>query len=111
VRHLQDLNIGLVGPTTNRLGNEAEIETCYRTYGEFEEFAASVGKRGEAELFDIGIGSMFCLALRRKALDQLGPIDEQFGIGSLRTMITPCVRAGAARGVCGEYVRPLAGRL
>ena len=31
--HLGDQQVGLVGPTTNRIGNEAEIETDYRTWG------------------------------------------------------------------------------
>ena len=81
VQYLQDEKIGLVGPTTNRLGNEAEIEAGYRTYGEFEEFAAGVAERGGRGGFDIDIGSMFCLAMRRKTFERLGALDEQFGIG------------------------------
>src|SRR4029079_16623144 len=64
IRHLDDRQIGLVGPTTNRLGNEAEIETRYRTYGEYVAFATSVSHRRPHRL-DIEIGSMFCLAMRR----------------------------------------------
>ena len=39
VAHLGDERIGLVGATTNRAGNEAEIDVPYRTYGELEQFA------------------------------------------------------------------------
>ena len=39
IRHLDDPLIGAVGPVTNRTSNEAQIETSYRTYGEFERFA------------------------------------------------------------------------
>ena len=39
VRHLDDPQVGAVGPVTNRIGNEAQIETSYRTYAEFERFA------------------------------------------------------------------------
>ena len=34
-------DVGLVGATTNRSGNEAEVEPPYRTYGELVEFAAA----------------------------------------------------------------------
>ena len=39
VAHLGDERIGLIGATTNRAGNEAEIGVPYRTYGELEQFA------------------------------------------------------------------------
>jgi GT2 family glycosyltransferase len=103
VRHLQDLNIGLVGPTTNRLGNEAEIETSYRNYGEFEEFAGTVAKRSDEERFDIRIGSMFCLAMRRNTFERLGPLDEQFGIGMLEDDdYSMRARAAGLRVICAE---------
>ena len=39
IRHLDDPLVGAVGPVTNRISNEAQIETSYRTYAEFERFA------------------------------------------------------------------------
>lgn len=105
VRHLQDPNVGLVGPTTNRLGNEAEVETSYQTYGEMEHFAAIVAKRGEAECFDIRIGSMFCLALRRNTAELLGALDEQFGIGLLEDDdYSMRARVAGLRVICAENV-------
>ena len=48
IRHLDDPLVGAVGPVTNRISNEAQIETSYRTYAEFERFAReyTVGARG-----------------------------------------------------------------
>lgn len=105
VRHLRDGNVGLVGPITNRLGNEAEIETSYRTYGEFVEFAATVANRPHAEVFDIRIGSMFCLAMRRDTFERLGPIDEQFGLGMFEDDdYSVRARAAGLRVVCTDDV-------
>src|SRR5262249_35327892 len=39
LRHLDDPAVGLVGPVTNRAGNEAEIAAPYRTYTELLEYA------------------------------------------------------------------------
>ena len=39
--HLEDPSVGTICATTNRIGNEAEIDTSYRTFGEFCAFAAA----------------------------------------------------------------------
>jgi GT2 family glycosyltransferase len=105
VRHLDDPRIGLVGPTTNRLGNEAEIETDYRSYGDFTAFAESIVSYGTTIPFDIEIGSMFCLALRRRTYQRLGAIDEQFRIGMFEDVdYSERARAAGLRVVCAPDV-------
>jgi GT2 family glycosyltransferase len=111
VRHLEDPAIGLAGPATNRSGNEAQVKVPYRTYGEFERFAAeymngqwavvsgewpvasqqglvasghsplTTGHSPLATAFDIRTATMFCAALRREVYERVGPLDERFGIG------------------------------
>jgi GT2 family glycosyltransferase len=79
--HLTDPSVGLVGPVTNRIGNEAEIETDYHTYGQLLDFAAA---RHESHLgcaFTIRSAAMFCLAMRADTFEHLGPLDERFGLG------------------------------
>src|SRR5262249_11893327 len=41
IRHLKDPSIGMVGPVTNFVGNEAKIEVPYETLGQMEMFARS----------------------------------------------------------------------
>lgn len=81
MRHLDDPTIGLVGPTTNRCGNEAEIETAYRTYGELLSFAGEHHRQTGREFTDLRTAIMFCVALRRDVIERVGAFDERFEIG------------------------------
>ena len=81
--HLGDPAVGLVGPTTNRIGNEAEIETDYRTWGELLEFARRRQAGHAGEWLVMRTPAMFCLALRRQTFQHLGPLDERYEVGLL----------------------------
>ena len=81
MRHLDDKRIGLVGPVTNRIDNEAQIDTSYRTYGQFLDFAHGFASDHHAEEFAIPVVAMFCLAMRRDAYQAIGPLDERFETG------------------------------
>jgi glycosyltransferase involved in cell wall biosynthesis len=80
---LSDRDVGLVGAVTNRIGNEAEIATTYRTWGELVDFAAERARTHDGGVIDIGTATMFCLALRREAFERIGPLDQRFEIGML----------------------------
>jgi GT2 family glycosyltransferase len=80
-RPLADGAVGLVGPTTNDAGNEAEIEVPYRTYGELLDFARKRAVEMAGRLADLSVATMFCTAMRREVLDAVGPLDERFEIG------------------------------
>jgi GT2 family glycosyltransferase/SAM-dependent methyltransferase len=73
--------VGLVGPVTNRAGNEAEVEVPYRTYGEFLQFARRFHKTTERHVKDVRTTLLFCAALRRDVYDKVGPLDERFQVG------------------------------
>ena len=82
-RCLADPDIGLAGAVTNRIGNEAEIEASYRTYGELLAFAEERARLNAGVVRDLGTATMFCLAMRREVWERLGPLDEEFGLGTL----------------------------
>jgi len=83
VRHLQNPGVGLVGPVTNRIGNEAEVTAEYRTWGEFLDFARRRAEDHPGEWLEVRTPAMFCLAMRRQTYVRLGPLDERYEVGLL----------------------------
>jgi GT2 family glycosyltransferase len=81
--HLRNPGVGLVGPVTNRIGNEAEVETTYRTWGEFLEFADSRSREHAGDWLEMRTPAMFCLAMRYQTYQHLGPLDEGYEVGLL----------------------------
>jgi hypothetical protein len=80
---LHDPAVGLVGPVTNRIGNEAEIPAGYRTVAELLAFAGERSERLSGRTAPLPTPAMFCVAFRRSTYDLLGPLDESFGLGTL----------------------------
>jgi GT2 family glycosyltransferase len=83
VSHLRNPGVGLVGPVTNRIGNEAEVETGYGTWGGFLEFARRRSREHAGEWLEVRAPAMFCLAMRRQTYLHLGPLDERYEVGML----------------------------
>jgi GT2 family glycosyltransferase len=81
VHYLADPSVGMVGPVTNSIGNEARINVAYQDVSQMDEFAAAYTREHAGESFEIAVLAMYCVALRKSLLDQLGPLDERFGVG------------------------------
>jgi GT2 family glycosyltransferase len=82
IRHLDDKRIGIVGPVTNSCCNEAKIEVSYTSINELDAYAEQYNRDHlEPERFDIKVLAMFCVAMRRNVLDEVGLLDERFEIG------------------------------
>ncbi len=81
LHHLEDPQVGLVGPVTNFAGNEAKLDVSYCTWTEMEQFASDVTWAKLEQSFDIPMLAFYCVALRREVWEKLGPLDEAFGVG------------------------------
>jgi GT2 family glycosyltransferase/glycosyltransferase involved in cell wall biosynthesis len=80
-RCLGDPTIGLVGPVTNSVGNEARIAVDYQNLDGMDAFARTHMGKHRGVVFDIAILAMYCLAMRRDVFEKIGALDEGFTIG------------------------------
>jgi GT2 family glycosyltransferase/2-polyprenyl-3-methyl-5-hydroxy-6-metoxy-1,4-benzoquinol methylase len=76
-----DPRIGLVGPCSNYVSGPQCVSVAYQDMVSLDGFAWDWGKRhcGVIEETDRLVG--FCLAIKRAVIDQIGLLDEQFGVG------------------------------
>ncbi|HEY4229312.1 MAG TPA: polysaccharide pyruvyl transferase family protein, partial [Thermoanaerobaculia bacterium] len=82
VRHLaEDPSLGLVGPVTNAIANEARVEVGYAGLADLPEWARGYVRAHDGETFALPMLALFCAALPRRVYEAVGPLDERFGIG------------------------------
>ncbi|MFN2197129.1 MAG: glycosyltransferase [Anaerolineales bacterium] len=79
--HLDNPQIGMVGPVTNSSSNETRILVGYDQIEDMERFAQEYTRAHAGEHFEIRVLPFLCVALRREVFDEIGPLDEQFGLG------------------------------
>jgi GT2 family glycosyltransferase len=87
IRHFKDPQVGMVGPVTNNIGNEAKIIVDYTATAEetdsskVERFSDRYTRKKHGGFFEIPRLAMFCVAIPRQTINKIGLLDEQFTIG------------------------------
>ncbi len=82
VNHMRrNTGLGLLGPVTNNIGNEARIEIAYESMDEMLVRAAEHTRRRIGRIFPLRTAAFFCVMIPRKTYEAVGPLDEAFGRG------------------------------
>ena len=82
VNHLRrNPGIGIIGPVTNNIGNEARIEIGYADMRGMKSAAAAYTRRHAGHVFPLRTVAFFCVAMPRATYAAVGPLDPAFGVG------------------------------
>lgn len=76
-----DENVGLVGPCSNYVASPQEIPVSYQDLSGVDGFAWDWGKKNDGRRIDIDRLVGFCLLISRNVIEDIGLLDEQFGVG------------------------------
>jgi hypothetical protein len=73
--------LGLAGPVTNNVANEAKIDIAYEGSGDMPETARVYTRAHARERSETRSLGFFCVAMSRELFNKAGPLDEDFGQG------------------------------
>jgi len=74
--------LGMLGPRTNNIGNEAKIDVSYESIDEMIEFSEQLYRENKGKEYqEIRVLAFFCVAIKKEVFESIGLLDEAFGIG------------------------------
>ena len=74
--------IGLAGPVTNHISGEQQVAVTYDDLAQLDGFAWEWGKQHHRRVQPTDRLVGFCLLIKREVIEQIGLLDERFGIGN-----------------------------
>jgi GT2 family glycosyltransferase/glycosyltransferase involved in cell wall biosynthesis len=82
IKHFDtDEKIGMVGPRTNNIGNEARLYSEYQSNEEMIEKSYDVYYQNQSKQYEIKVLAFFCVAIKQEVIEKVGLLDEVYGIG------------------------------
>lgn len=80
--HLRrDPSLGVVGPVTNNIGNEARLEVAYDDIVQMHRVVGEYTRAHPGREIALRTAAFFCVALPRHVFERVGELDEAFGVG------------------------------
>ena len=76
-----DPEVGLVGPCSNCVSGAQQVDARYDDLSGLDGFAWEWGKAHDRVVEDTTRLIGFCLLIRRELIDEIGVLDERFGVG------------------------------
>ena len=73
--------IGLIGPVTNAIANEAQIEVGYQDLRDMPAWSRNYCRQHRGALQDISMLAFFCVVMPRSVFAAVGAMDERYEIG------------------------------
>lgn len=81
-RHLQrNPELGLIGPSTNNIGNQARVDVDYTHLADMPQAARRYTCQHLGELIRLPTLAFFCVMMPRTTYLRIGPLDEVYGRG------------------------------
>jgi GT2 family glycosyltransferase/glycosyltransferase involved in cell wall biosynthesis len=74
-------SVGMVGPVTNAIGNEAKIDVPYHELEKINQFAAKRSMQYSGKSFAINVLALFCCMISKDLLIQVDGLDERYEVG------------------------------
>jgi GT2 family glycosyltransferase len=81
IKYLSLSGIGMVGPVTNEIGNEAKIKIAYSSLEEMRKWAMEYTRAHKGKYFEAKMLALFSIAFKKSLLDKVGLLDERFEVG------------------------------
>ena len=75
------IHVGMVGPSSNGVANEAKVTPGYEDMAKLHEWAGEFVRAHDGESFSIPMLALFCVVIRRELWVELGGLDERFEVG------------------------------
>jgi GT2 family glycosyltransferase/glycosyltransferase involved in cell wall biosynthesis len=80
--HLRrDPTLGIVGPVTNNIGNEAKLDLAYDDIVQMHRVVGEYTRAHPGREIALRTAAFFCVALPRHVFERVGELDEAFGVG------------------------------